>query len=58
VIARALDYREPPEHVPLPPGEQRRSVLDGSAIRRDFGLPDWTPLEEGIRATADFFRNA
>ncbi|HEV8117635.1 MAG TPA: NAD-dependent epimerase/dehydratase family protein [Thermoanaerobaculia bacterium] len=57
-IARTLDYREPPEHVPLPPGEQRRSVLDGSAIRRDFGLPDWTPLEKGIRATADFFRNA
>jgi len=56
-IAGALDYREPAEHVPLPPGEQRRSVLDGSAIRRDFGLPPWTPLEKGIPITASSFRN-
>jgi UDP-glucose 4-epimerase len=58
LIARALDYREPAESAPLPPGEQRRSVLDSSAIRRDFGLPAWTPLEKGIQRTADFFRNA
>jgi hypothetical protein len=34
-----------------------RSVLDGSLVRRDFGLPAWTPLEDGLEATADFFRN-
>ncbi len=55
-IARALDYREPPEYVPLPPGEQRRSVLDGSAARRDLDLPPWTPLEKGIPITAEAFR--
>jgi hypothetical protein len=37
-------------------GEQRRSVLDGSAARRDFGLPAWTPFEKGIERTAEAFR--
>ena len=52
----ALDFRTPAEHAAAVPGEQRRSVLDGSAARRDFDLPDWTPLEEGIEATAAAFR--
>jgi hypothetical protein len=38
------------------PGEQRRSVLDGSAARRDFGLPPWTPFDDGIEKTAEAFR--
>jgi len=57
-IAAELDYREPAERVPLPPGEQRRSVLDSSSARRTFGLPPWTPLSEGLKITADFFRKA
>jgi UDP-glucose 4-epimerase len=56
LLARALDFRGAPEHVPPVPGEQRRSVLDGSAARRDFGLPEWTPLEGGIPITAEAFR--
>jgi UDP-glucose 4-epimerase len=55
-IAAALDYHGKPEHVPLPPGEQRRSVLDGSAIRSQFGLPGWTSLDKGIPVTCDWFR--
>ena len=55
-IAGALGFRGAAEHVPAVPGEQRRSVLDGSAARRDFGLPDWTPLEKGIPVTAEAFR--
>jgi UDP-glucose 4-epimerase len=58
LIAGELEYRERPEHVALPPGEQRRSVLDGSAASRDFGLPAYTALEEGLKTTADFFRRA
>ena len=58
LIARSLDYREPAEYVPLPPGEQRRSVLDGTAAQRDFNLPPYTPLESGIQITADDFRKA
>jgi UDP-glucose 4-epimerase len=44
-------------HAPAKAGEQMRSVLDGSLVRRDFGLPEWTPLEDGLRATAEFFRS-
>ena len=40
-----------------PAGEQMRSVLDGSLVRRDFGLPAWTPLGNGLKATAEFFRS-
>jgi UDP-glucose 4-epimerase len=56
LIARALDFRGAPEHVPPVPGEQRRSVLDGSAARRDLALADWTPIERGIAVTAEAFR--
>ena len=56
MIAKALDYRGKPESAPLPPGEQRRSVLDGSAIRREFGLPAWTSLEKGIPMTCEWFK--
>ena len=56
LLARALAYTRPPEYAPLAPGEQRRSVLDGSAARRDLGLASWTPFEKGIEITADAFR--
>jgi UDP-glucose 4-epimerase len=55
-IARVLDYKGRPESAPLGPGEQRRSVLDGRLVRRDFGLPDWTRLDEGLKETAEYFR--
>jgi len=55
-VAKGLSYSGKPEHVALPPGEQRRSVLDSSRIRRDFNLPEWTPLEKGIPETAGYFR--
>ena len=57
-LALEFGYTKPPLHAPAPPGEQQRSVLDGSAIRRDFGLPAWTPLDEGLPATAEHFRRA
>jgi UDP-glucose 4-epimerase len=56
LIAKALDYPGEPEFVAQPPGEQRRSVLDGSAAQRAFALPEWTPLEKGIPITAEWFR--
>jgi len=56
LIAGALDYKGRPEFVDQPPGEQRRSVLDGSAARRDLGLASYTGLEKGIPATAAWFR--
>jgi UDP-glucose 4-epimerase len=58
LLAPALGFHGKPEYAPLAPGEQRRSVLDGSAARRDFGVPPWTPIENGIVTTAEAFRRA
>jgi UDP-glucose 4-epimerase len=56
LLAREYDYEATPPHVQAPAGEQKRSVLDGSLVRRDFALPAWTPLPEGLKKTAEFFR--
>jgi UDP-glucose 4-epimerase len=58
LLSKEFGYAAAPPHVPAPAGEQQRSVLDGSAIRRDFHLPPWTPLAEGLKATAEYFRSA
>ncbi|MGH9366782.1 MAG: NAD-dependent epimerase/dehydratase family protein [Thermoanaerobaculia bacterium] len=57
LLAKEFGYTAAPPHAPPPQGEQQRSVLDGSAIRSDFDLPPWTRLEEGLKLTAEFFRN-
>jgi UDP-glucose 4-epimerase len=56
LLAHEYGYARTPPHVAAPAGEQRRSVLDGSLARRDFDLPPYTKLEEGLKVTADFFR--
>jgi UDP-glucose 4-epimerase len=56
LISSALNFKGKAAFVAQPPGEQRRSVLDGTAVRRDLGLPDYTPLEKGIPVTASWFR--
>src|SRR6185295_15990275 len=58
LLAKQFGYEAQPPHAPPPAGEQQRSVLDSSAVRKDFGLPDWTPLEKGLAVTADYFRKA
>jgi UDP-glucose 4-epimerase len=57
ILARQFGYTAEAPHAPPPAGEQQRSVLDGSAIRRDFGLPPWTPLAAGLVPTAAYFRS-
>lgn len=56
LLAKEYGYGKDAPHVPAPAGEQMRSVLDGSLVRRDFDLPSWTRLEDGLKATAEFFR--
>ncbi len=58
LLVREYGYTATPPYVPAPPGEQMRSVLDGSLARRDFDLPEYAPLEKGLHITADFFRGA
>ncbi len=57
LLGKEYGYTAAAPHVAAPAGEQMRSVLDGSLVRRDFGLPEWTPLEAGLKPTADFFRS-
>jgi UDP-glucose 4-epimerase len=44
------------EHAPAKAGEQMRSVLDGSKLRRAAGLPDPIRIEEGIQRTVEWMR--
>jgi UDP-glucose 4-epimerase len=56
LLAGQLGYKGKPEHVALPPGEQRRSVLNGTLAQRELTLTGYTKLEDGLKATAEFFR--
>jgi UDP-glucose 4-epimerase len=54
--AAACGSSRPATHGPAKPGEQRRSVLDPSRAASTLDLSAWAPLEEGLRATAEWFR--
>ena len=45
-----------PIMAPGRPGEQLRSCLDASAARASLGWEAWTPIEEGIAQTVEWFR--
>lgn len=55
-LARAVGSDLQAQHGPAKPGEQQRSVIDASLIRRELGLPDPLPLREGLARTAAWFR--
>jgi UDP-glucose 4-epimerase len=54
-LAAALGSDLPPRHGPAKPGEQRRSSIDASRLRRDLGLAEPLPLGEGLQRTARWF---
>ena len=56
LLAGRAGYKGKPEHVALPPGEQRRSVLNGSLVQRELNLTGYTKLADGLKDTAEFFR--
>src|ERR1700694_2574494 len=57
-LARAAGCLLAPVHGPAKPGEQQRSVIDGSLIRRALGLPQPLSLAEGRARTAAWSRSA
>lgn len=55
-IARFMDYPVEEVHGPGMPGEQMRSVLDASYIKKELGWQPSVNLDDGLRKTVDFFR--
>jgi UDP-glucose 4-epimerase len=45
------------EHGPGKAGEQMRSVLDGSKLRKMAGLPEPVALDDGLRRTVEWLRS-
>ena len=55
-IAAALGLDREAQHGPGKPGEQLRSVIDGSRARAELGLPEPLGLKQGLARTADWFK--
>jgi UDP-glucose 4-epimerase len=55
-LTRALGIDTPAEHGPAKAGEQLRSVLDGSRLRKTANLPEPVQIEEGMRRTVEWLR--
>ncbi len=56
LLAKTSDSGLLRRHGPAKPGEQTRSVVDASRIRRELGVAAPLALEDGLRQTADWFR--
>ncbi len=56
MVARAVEFHDPPEFAPPRPGDLLRSVISSRKAER---ILDWRPetsLQEGVRKTAEYFR--
>lgn len=56
LMRRSIPEAPPAVHDAPAPGEQRRSVLEGRKLLRDFGIPGYTSLEKGLGETMAWFR--
>jgi UDP-glucose 4-epimerase len=57
-IRRATGSTAAPKHAPAKLGEQMRSSLDATQLERATGFRPRTELDEGIRATVEYFRTS
>jgi UDP-glucose 4-epimerase len=55
-IRRAIGFHRDAAHGPAKPGEQMRSVLDGTKLRSEGKLPPFVPLSDGIAETVAWLR--
>ena len=56
-LRRAIGSDAQAVHAPPKAGEQMRSVLDGTKLRKVTGLPDPVQLPEGIRRTVEWLKS-
>jgi len=55
-LASIAGVATPAVHAPAKEGEQLRSVLDGSRLRKLANLPERKPFAEGLKETFEWFR--
>jgi UDP-glucose 4-epimerase len=55
-LAEKTGYKGGKSHGPAKAGEQYRSVLDNSLIKKVFGWAPGTPLDSGLEETVAYFR--
>jgi UDP-glucose 4-epimerase len=56
MISEILGVDGKPEFGPLPPGDLRRSALDGSLAQSELGWRPWTHLEDGLGETIAYMK--
>lgn len=56
-LAKVMGYRRQAVHGPALPGEVYRIFLDSKLVERDLAWRPQISLEDGLRQTADWFRN-
>ncbi|MBA2327638.1 MAG: GDP-mannose 4,6-dehydratase [Actinobacteria bacterium] len=55
-MARLAGYKDPAHYAPARLGELQRSALDPGRAAIHLGWKPWTPIDEGLRKTLDWFR--
>lgn len=55
-LTKALGIDREAEHGPAKAGEQMRSVLDGTKLRKAGNLPEPVGMEEGLRRTVEWLK--
>jgi UDP-glucose 4-epimerase len=58
MLARITGFPMRPEFVDPKPGDIARSVVNPARARAVLGWEAWTPLEEGLRRTVEWYRQA
>jgi UDP-glucose 4-epimerase len=56
MLARITGFPMRPEFTDPKPGDIARSVIDPGRARKVLGWEAWTPLEEGLRRTVEWYR--
>ena len=58
LIKELMNSSSRPMHGPAKKGEQRRSVVDPSTLRKELGWESRVSLREGLVQTIEYFRGA
>ena len=57
VLPKDYDFEAHKELVPMQPGDVPVTYADTSALEKDFGFKPSTPLREGLRKFAEWYKS-